>query len=46
MIETLIECQESIERNFNIWKILNKFSKPHNFDGLLKNLENFHEAIK
>jgi len=46
MIESLKECQESIARKFIIWKILNKFSKEHNFDALLKNLENFDEAIK
>jgi hypothetical protein len=46
MIETLKECQESIEPKFIIRKIFNKFSKEHHFDALLKNLENFDEAIK
>ena len=46
MIEKLKECHLSIEPKIIIWEILNKFSKTHNFDDLLKSLENFYEAIK
>jgi hypothetical protein len=46
MIETLQDVQGSIKKKILICKIFDKFSKTHNFDDLLTNLENNNEAVK
>ena len=46
MIETLKDAQGSIKTKIIIGKIFEKFSKTHNFDALLTNLENSNEAVK